>query len=632
MRVGKYARWILVAVAALVALEIAWLLVGNLVLVPNLPSWVGRRPDKFQVEWESARTYVPVRFHLQGVKVRGWNRRADWTAEVESVSTSMSFLRLLKKEMRLTGVRASGVRVDIKTHEPKGERRSGAAKWTFTFSRFRVRDLERLTIDEMRLEGRSNIKGTLSFRPREVFDLHPVRWTIEEGRVAKADGPAVELSGRFTLALRDLPLPGWGKEKVLDRLELRTDLRGRVPDLGFINQYLEKLPTFRMESGAADVDLRVKIREGDLLPGSRLRAQADNFVLRFIRSVAAGDVDIDWKVSKESGGTVALLQADLANFTIRHKDREKPHVRGEGLRFSFRTQDPGLKRDMEKIEVRVEMPEVHVDDVTFYNNYLPEDSGLVIRQGSATISGNFRATATEGEGEFHMKAVQIGALFDEFPVVADFRLDTRVEHINLRKLEFDLSGTKLAVENTLFRFEDEEEQAGKETKKKRPDPAPWWSHITLTKAHMRAKTPIWLDMDVKAELADIRPVMAIFSGKKKYKEAKGNLENRKMEVEVTFRTDEKMWEILGLDIDSKGLVVRGCLRNTAGVKDGALFARKGIFKVGIEFVDDKRSLKLFRGKKWFEQKQSICEDLQKESDRRAARWEEEAAVAAPPTP
>jgi hypothetical protein len=306
---------------------------------------------------------------------------------------------------------------------------------------------------------------------------------------------------------------------------------------------------------------------------------------------------------------------------------------------AFRTPQPKLDREEEKVEVRVEMSEVRVDDVSFYNEYLPEDSGLVIRQGSATVSGRLRATPDEGEGEFHMTAKQVGALFDEFPVVADFRLDTRIPHLNLSDLEFDCSGTELAVENAVFRFEDEEEQGdGKANKKKqqkkqkRPDSVPWWSNTTLTRAHMRAKKPIRLDMDVKMDLADIRPVMAIFSGKKKYKEAKGDIEDRRMEAEVTLRADDRMWEILGMDVDSKGLVVRGCLRNTAGVKDGALFARKGIFKVGIEFVDDKRSLKLFRGKKWFEQKQTICEDLQEESDRRAARWEGEAAGGEHPSP
>ena len=99
----------------------------------------------------------------------------------------------------------------------------------------------------------------------------------------------------------------------------------------------------------------------------------------------------------------------------------------------------------------------------------------------------------------------------------------------------------------------------------------------------------------------------------------GNAELEADQVEGRARiwVTPLVMEILGLEVDSEGLELRGCLRSDEGVKDGALYARKGILSIGVQLIEGERDLKILRSRKWY-RKQEICDRL--EAEAAGGRW------------
>jgi len=62
-----------------VAYVVIYLIGANLILNTGLlQRAINRRPEKSLVEWRSGWTVLPGRVHVEGLRVRGQSRRAQW--------------------------------------------------------------------------------------------------------------------------------------------------------------------------------------------------------------------------------------------------------------------------------------------------------------------------------------------------------------------------------------------------------------------------------------------------------------------------------------------------------------------------------------------------------------------------
>jgi hypothetical protein len=95
--------------ATLLALEIFYLVVGNLFLRFALLPIVNREPDDFLMAYERAYTLWPGVAHVRGFRLRNQNRTLQWQLEVEEADVTIDLLDLFGKTFSATRVRATGV-------------------------------------------------------------------------------------------------------------------------------------------------------------------------------------------------------------------------------------------------------------------------------------------------------------------------------------------------------------------------------------------------------------------------------------------------------------------------------------------------------------------------------------------
>ena len=115
----KFTRRIAVAV---VLAEVSYLVLANLALnVPLTQDLVNRiRPDKFNVEWESAWTWYPGQVSVKAVDASGRTRRQQWRVSVARASGQVSLLPLIGRNVRVNGVEAEDLTFSLQSGSGAG--------------------------------------------------------------------------------------------------------------------------------------------------------------------------------------------------------------------------------------------------------------------------------------------------------------------------------------------------------------------------------------------------------------------------------------------------------------------------------------------------------------------------------
>ena len=315
-------RWLRRTLWSLLFAWAAYLVLANLFLNTLLGPLANRRPDAFQASWGPAYTLFPGHVVARDLQLRGQVRDIAWDVQAASASGRVALLPLLRKEVRIPSVVATGVgggarHVD-RHREPPPPREGG---WTLLFERIASDSLRRGYFDELVLEG----DGTATFGfskqlrggPMQVFESS-VRF---DGARVLADGTRLldgaSLGGNFSIARhRREQAPGLRKLLLTDG-KLDLDAEGAS-----LRGYFDPQGRFRVAvtPGGGRLQARLVMDDGVLQPGGSmvwtapvhgtgLTGNALDDALRLEVHVGE-DIGLRLQVPQREGGALEL-DADL---------------------------------------------------------------------------------------------------------------------------------------------------------------------------------------------------------------------------------------------------------------------------------------------------------------------------------
>ena len=158
---SRLRRWSWRVLLVVVSLYALYLLAGNVFLNTSIgPSTINRKPDKFQMHWESGSTWWPGQVSLSGVKLHGHVRHTQWAIQADSARGRIALLPLLGKELRFPQVWASEVTGSVEkveTEQPVPAPRLGG--WTLRFDRIASDSVHGGNLAGLELQG----KGSAAF-------------------------------------------------------------------------------------------------------------------------------------------------------------------------------------------------------------------------------------------------------------------------------------------------------------------------------------------------------------------------------------------------------------------------------------------------------------------------------------
>jgi hypothetical protein len=293
-RALPWLRRLLIALAVLYAL---YLLAGNVFLNTPLGEWaVNRKPEKFQLRWESGSTWWPGRVNLSGATLQGHVRRITWQARVERASGRIALLPLLKKQMRVPALRAeevSGGVQRVQKELPVATPRAGG--WELHFERITSDSVRKASFDAIQLQGVGR---------------------AEVGFYKQLRGGAMEVMPS-KVAFRDAVLTLDGRE-VLSQGVLQAGFaiaRHRREEARGIDKLLKTDATLKLDGVTSGLDVRVSPQgalDVQLVPG---RGQA-HIDLGFARGALSPGGKLQWSMPVSGHDMAGAVRNDALGLAL----------------------------------------------------------------------------------------------------------------------------------------------------------------------------------------------------------------------------------------------------------------------------------------------------------------------------
>ena len=611
-----------------VALYPLYLMAGNWYLRSgDLERRLNRRPERLLIQTGAAWTLWPGVVHVRGFRIRNQTRTVQWWASMDRGTFELHLLDLRDRQLLITGLKGSGVsfrlrrradgrkwarplRVDLQPPIPgfanppvrppekiyPRPRKPQARRdpWRIRLAQVDLDTVREIWIDEFRFAGDAQIAGGFDMTIWRRLRIDPTRLQIVSGAIALGSGPKARpilarASGRIDGEIAPyIPSQHRGFQ-VFRFLSGRAKVEGDVPSLAFLEEYLMTTRWLDLRAEGGRIAANLRMRRGRLLPESRLEARQERLVAATLDYRAEGPGRVLWEVLPEEQARLVLA---FDAFGVRRGSNRQPHVRGRDLRIEVLSGEPRLEQRQLFSARRIDivLPAAEVPDLSFYNSYLPGNSGLALTGGSGRMTVRLRAAAPDwtGAGDLRLEARGVAGRFEGRPLRGDLLVHTLVREADFRGKRFDISGTKIDLTRvSVPGFEG----AGD-----------WWARVHLDRAVIEPGAPVFLRARVESTLSDPRPIFSFVAPATRDRVLRwmDDLMAQPVGAVADVSVGDGAVRIDDLAVAGGLATIRGRLRFGGAPKAGILYASYGRWDVGVELAGAQRDWKILKPRKWFE--------------------------------
>ncbi len=630
-------RLLLAGILALIALYPLYLVAGNLYLRSgDLHSRLNRRPERLLIETSAAWTLWPGTIHVRDFRIRNQTSTTQWWASMDSGTFHIRLFELRNRELIIEGLNGRGVsyrlrrRVDVprwgrkprpelqpaipglenpplrppEKIYPPARKPNGPARdpWRIRLAQVDLDDVREIWIDEIRFAGAARIASGFDMKVWRRLLVDPTRIQITSGTLALGKGAnsqpiLADATGRIDGEISPYSPRehrGWNSLRFVSG---RAEIRGEMHSLDFLEGFLRKTGWLDLEIANGRIAADLRLRRGRILPGSRMEAKPERLAASTLDYRAEGPGQVVWEVVSEGEGekkaTGARILLSFDEFQVARKGYRTAHVRGRNLAIRVVSGEPTLMK-LDLFSPRrfdLELPHAEVPDFSFYNAYLPRNSGLALTGGSGRMSANFRASAPDwtGTGDMSLDARGVSARFEGRPLRGNIAMRTLLRKADFRGKSFDVSGSKLDL--TGVRFAGTSGPA-----------SDWWARAHLDHAVIEPGAPVFLRARVESTISDPRPLMAFMAPERRNRLL--NWVDKLLDVKgigavADLTVGDGAVTLDRMAIEGGPAKIQGRLRFGGAPRQGILYASYGRWDVGIELDGDQRDWKVLRPKKWF---------------------------------
>ena len=365
---GKRLAWL---AATLLALEIFYVVAGNLFLRFGLLPLVNGTPESVMMAYESAYTLWPGVAHVRGYRIRNQSRSIQWMLEVGDGDLTIDLAALFGKTFRATRVRATGVAFRLRRKldsagaaQPRAralapiegfedppllpvgpdeppESDADYSSWTVHLD-----DIDALArevwIDEIRIVGPARTRGGFFLKPERVVQVGPTTLDIERGEIwigEYAAAKPIEAHVESIVGAIDLQGP---LDDALREISGHAQIEARSPGIELVRLYLGSPPALRVADGSGSLHVDVRVEHGVAMPPSTISVESPHLVLG--ASIFTATLGYRAEVRVVAAEPEPLASGDLVihEATIVRDGAEGASPRIENARAHF----VGLPRDL----------------------------------------------------------------------------------------------------------------------------------------------------------------------------------------------------------------------------------------------------------------------------------------------
>ena len=613
--------WIILVVV-LVAFELIWVVGANWALGSE---WVigkiNKKPEKLEVRWDDASTFIPGIIHLEGLSVRGQSKKQQWYVSLADGRAHISLLSFATKTFKTHSFKGTaldfrlrkrqlpgeeplktadfapdipGLAVDEPPTPPK-QKKKNKKPWTIVLDDIHIDGIEQLAILAMHLAAQGSIDADMSIELRGgALSMKRVRMDLADAEF-KVMGDPVLRQMRLGINARMEPfLPKEAKGlDVLKSLSGTITLSGTSKGAALLNTLLAKIEAVKVGSPGGQLDGVVEIQQGVLAPGTELSFAAEDGWVDIMDWRATGLFQLESSVEESEGEMVTRVETGLTDVVLTGEDGGDPLLAGAdlvlkaaagGLDVSGGVE--GLSSSLEAISL--DLNNARVADITRFP--IPAVDDFALGAGEILVESHAVLTRENGgEATIKVHGDGIDASYGDVAIKGNILLDLNASTDDVRDGRFEFSDSGFKIDMVTI-------EHGKKTDKD------WYFHLDMTKGWLKLKDPGEIVASAELRMKDTRPLIAILGQEKKiFNKLKGILNFKDVEGEANLEIAANRLEIEDFEIDSEGLKLKANLQIVDKNSAGILYTKFHGIPFALDLRGEKNDLVLRKPLQWYDE-------------------------------
>ena len=614
---------------ALLIFEVFYLIAGNVFLRTGLlTDLINKKPEKTNIIWQSAVTYLPGVVSVNGFELRSQTGKDQIYLRVAEAKTRISVIGLLFKTIHLRGADAEDVdfryrrRLDRPPKDGRAEDQGTEAEnteywpeipgwsnppdpkpedlcpvkkkkrpWTIKITGAEVKGPIKAAFGNVRIEGEGWVGGGVIVVPNKTITIRRGRLGLDRTRVSF--GPELvtdDLAINADLRFEPFPAKGAKLPDILGGVSGELSVLGNLSEKVAVTQVITPgLSTF----GAGTVAANLTLENGIVQAGSDYALQSDAFHLRVMGLDAGGSAKVSGKTVKEGGKHVSRMHVDFGDFQFVDPDDGSVNISGTGIALDAEWNGFSMTGNVPASSVAFELPAAVIRDVSTFNALIPDAAAFSLDSGTGQVTAKLEITDRVATGELDLVAKEIGLKSRGTPLIGDLEVRANLVQGDLQTKRFDPSGTTVRLDKIVNKDLSEKKQ-------ERLDP--WYLEVGLEKSDITFGRPLALDGTVTIDMYDTRPIMGLlkeFGAGPRWLGLAPTIKNLNGASDASLGNGFFAFDDLTMTGD--GFEAHGWMDVRNKMANGRLFVRFKSVMAGVSFNDGKSKIHLSKPRKWFEE-------------------------------
>jgi hypothetical protein len=627
-RVGRRERWNppwtparAKKVARITALVLActWLfyvIAGNLLIKTNALAWLLSKPGEVEVDWVSASTWWPGRYHVEGFRLRTHDSHVEMQLKLDDVHLNLGLPGLISKHMHFTRVEGDGLSLRIRQRLDPDRATPARLALLPDIEGFanppikdpvlkpqtrgedaivRIEDIDvtrarEVWIDEMRYTGDLHVKGAFYFQPQKRLAIDGAHLEVNSGAVHMGKNPVmVALAGTIDCAVQPFDVKYPEGAEILGNFDFGVHLDGRLEDMRWASFFVngegsggaaKRASIALLSGGPGALHLHVAVFHGVLKAGTTAEIESKGLALElgghtFTTSVLA-------KIAVKdpiAPATKASMTASVSSpFAVRVKGRQDAIVNANKAAILATSHELDLARGFSDIVFSADLDETSFD-VPSLDPYVGS-SDLHVASGKGTLKAHvdLDPKADLWKGESTVRVEKLGVHYKGKPMSGT--LETHIVMPKAHAGVVDLSGSSLDVKDASI-----------------GSSRGWWGHVDLAKAEAR-DGPVAFVADLKSRGRDVRPLLAFFPVDLP-SWVSGILDLDGLAGTMKLRLGDDLVAVENLAGKGGDFTIEGSYLQKANAKGGAFLVSWHMLTVGVDIRGDVVGLVPLGASSWY---------------------------------
>ena len=476
MKLGSRAPLVVLrrVLLVLAGLQVAYLLVANLILRSQLIQKAVSDADGFHLELGPAYSLWPGRVHVEDFRLRVEDYNVQFELTLAQADVDIALSELVRKRFHVTKLDATGTRFRMRhklivvgddaervaAYPPiagfadppyyVGVRPPPIPDADYDLWEVRIENVtaraDELWVMEYRFAGEATARGSFVVRPARWVQVSPAELVLERGTLRLGEHRVAEqVRGRIGCEVPDMHVQASEGLQVFREISSRVELKLSGGQLSFLQAYLARLGSARY-AGQGDWHIDARLQKGVVQPGTRLALLAAPLTIQHDFASLSGDAMVSLTGPSATHSTLTLsVNAPSLQASRARSSAASPSLRG--LRGQLALQAADLTGQLAVGAGQLTVQDVRVPELAWLDSSTIKLGGklraqLELRRGQAgLLSGRAALSA-------HDARVARGAFAASGHLQAELTLaPSKPENLELSELELEASQLALRSGN-----------------------------------------------------------------------------------------------------------------------------------------------------------------------------------------